>query len=189
MSACVVCSALVPMSGARVRKTCSTECRNRLSSERMARTNRVHASKRMSTRNPMHRPGSKEKMIATLRAIGHAPAVRGGNGHGPTEAQRLLSLALALPMEVVVKTGLPRSSGYPSCYKLDLADPDRLVGIEVDGASHSASERKAQDRKKEAFLAGLGWTVLRVTNADVLERFDETTARLRAAVARAAIGF
>jgi very-short-patch-repair endonuclease len=39
------------------------------------------------------------------------------------------------------------------------------MGLEVDGNSHTATVRQMQDRKKEAKLAELGWSVFRISNA------------------------
>lgn len=68
---------------------------------------------------------------------------------------------------------MPRGSGYPSNYKLDIANPQVMLGIEVDGSSHTTVERQAQDAKKEEFLSGLGWTVLRFSNREVTEHLAE----------------
>jgi very-short-patch-repair endonuclease len=78
-------------------------------------------------------------------------------------------------MEYVVKTHLPKINPLhvPTSYKLDIANPTSLIAIEVDGTSHAARSRQAQDRKKEQVLAGLGWTVLRCTNQDVMEHLQE----------------
>lgn len=47
-----------------------------------------------------------------------------------------------------------RKAGYPTCYKLDLANSEMQVCIEVDGFSHGA--RKDQDEKKTAAVESLG---------------------------------
>jgi very-short-patch-repair endonuclease len=65
-----------------------------------------------------------------------------------------------------------RQEGYPTNYKLDFANPNTKQGLEVDGNSHNMSARKAQDKKKEAKLAGLGWSVLRITNKEVLSLYS-----------------
>ena len=154
---------------------CRQERRTKISSETMARTNRKYASARMTANNPMHKEGVRSKVRATLQAMGHAPTTRGGNGKGPTHPQRLLAEALGWPMEYVVKTHLPKINPLhvPTSYKIDIANPTHLIAIEVDGMSHVALNRQAQDRKKELVLAGLGWTVLRFTNQDVMEHLQE----------------
>jgi Protein of unknown function (DUF559) len=164
---------------------CSEECRRercaRISSTTMARTNRKYASARMTANNPMHREEARHKMQATLRAMGHAPATRGGNGKGPTLPQKLLAEALGWPMEYVIKTHLPKINPMhvPTSYKLDIANPTCLIAIEVDGMSHTARSRQEQDRKKEQVLAGLGWTVLRFTNQEVMEHVQECVQMVR----------
>jgi len=71
-----------------------------------------------------------------------------------------------------VPTRQPRGSGYPTCYKLDMANRDLRVGVEVDGMSHCSLERQAQDRKKEELLQSLGWSVLRFSNEDVIRNLN-----------------
>ena len=134
----------------------------------MTRTNLKHCSARMKRNNPMRRGDAKAKMIATLKEMGHKPLVRGGNGTGLTVAQEMLSKALGWETEVCVLTGKGRGSGYPNVYKLDIGNPSLKVGVEVDGNSHGILLRQEQDRKKSAFLSGLGWTVFRFTNAAVI---------------------
>jgi very-short-patch-repair endonuclease len=56
--------------------------------------------------------------------------------------------------------------GYPSHYKIDIAEPKQKIAIEVDGNSHHS--RKALDTKKDAKLRSLGWIVLRFWNRDIL---------------------
>ena len=63
---------------------------------------------------------------------------------------------------------MPRGSGYPPAYKIDVAHEELMIGIEIDGTSHLALARRAQDEKKEALLNGCGWTVLRFSNEDVM---------------------
>lgn len=148
---------------------CCPDCKRawtrRRSAEVMAETNRRTASARMKANNPMSRPEARKRLSNTLRKMKWRPRVRGGNGHGPTPPQQRLADLLELETEVVVRTKMPRGSGYPTCYKLDLGDHELRLGIEVDGHSHSALGRREQDAKKDAFLASLGWTVLRFTNA------------------------
>jgi hypothetical protein len=191
--ATVECRGTVGLQWARNgRAYCSPACRDRytsrLSSERMARTNRKHASRRMRERNPMYNPVAREKMRTTLRAMGWQPSVRGGNGKGPTAPQLALACALGWPMEQIVPTRAGRTNPdrLPRHYKLDIANPTLRVAIEVDGGSHCGEERKAQDRKKDSFLRSIGWTVLRFSNREVtgdlaacVRTVLSTTSRLR----------
>jgi very-short-patch-repair endonuclease len=61
----------------------------------------------------------------------------------------------------------------PSHYKIDVANEALKIAIEVDGVSHGMLTRQEQDRKKERFLRRCGWTVLRFSNQDVMERLGE----------------
>jgi len=133
--------------------------------------------------NPSARPEVRAKVSATLRRIGHKPTVRGGNGKGPTIPQRALHEALGEGwyMEYAVSLGFKRA-GYPTSYKLDIANPSLMVGVEVDGSSHRIMTRRGQDQKKDSMLASLGWRVVRFTNevvmASVRAVADEITAGL-----------
>ena len=155
---------------------CCLECRDaqvrEISSKTAANTNRKYAAQRMRLNNPMRDPVSKARMQTTLRAMGWMPQVQGGNGKPPPVAQMLLASALGWEMEVAVPTKQPRGSGYPTCYKLDMANRDLRIGVEVDGPSHCSLERQAQDRKKEELLQSLGWKVLRFSNEVVIRNLN-----------------
>lgn len=172
---------------------CSQECREAQHRERssrtMARTNRRYASERMRERNPMRRPEARERMGESLRRLGHEPKIRGGNGRPLSKPQAMLAEALGPEWhtEWVVPTKMGKGSGYPPHYKIDIAHPKLLVAVEVDGPSHSAIARQEQDARKDALLGSRGWTVLRFSNRDVIERLEEcartvayTTWKLRA---------
>ena len=47
----------------------------------------------------------------------------------------------------------------------------RLV-VELDGGQHYQPDRQAYDRRRTAYLEGLGLMVLRFSNLDVSQRFD-----------------
>jgi hypothetical protein len=78
----------------------------------------------------------------------------------------MLAAATGLAVNVVVPTKVPRGTGYPTCYKIDLGDEFYKVGVEVDGNSHYGV-RKVQDNKKDLFLQERGWTILRFKNKEV----------------------
>jgi very-short-patch-repair endonuclease len=75
-------------------------------------------------------------------------------------------------------------SGFPTCYKPDLAFPEIKLAVEVDGASHSRLDRQSQDVKKTNFLTGLGWTVLRFSNKRALEDTQNVKEELRSIILR-----
>jgi very-short-patch-repair endonuclease len=143
---------------------------------------------RMRAHNPMMDEATRTKMSMTLKEIGHGPKRRGGNGRGPTVPQAELARLTGLAIEHAIQTKVPRGQGYPTCYKVDLADVDLCLAVEIDGATHSGKQ-KAIDAKKDAFLASCGWTVLRFSNEEVMEHSEacaamvaSTTSRLRARI-------
>ena len=151
-------------------RACSTEYRRRVSSATMAKTNRVHASERMTRNNPMHDDETRERMAATLRRVKHRPKVRGGNGHPITEPQRVLAEMLGWPTEVSIA---PSDGMRPYHYKADIAHPTMKVCVEVDGGSHQARDRQEQDQRRDARLAACGWITLRFSNRAAMERTAE----------------
>lgn len=98
----------------------------------------------------------------------------------------MLAKMLGWPMEVVIRTGYSgrEGAGYPSHYKADLAHEGLKIAVEIDGRSHSSLKRQAQDAKKERFLRGLGWTVLRFTNEEVLENPTRCVQMVRSITSR-----
>jgi very-short-patch-repair endonuclease len=52
---------------------------------------------------------------------------------------------------------------------MDVALPHLKLAIEADGHHHNAPGSRAKDAKKDAFVKGLGWTVLRFTNEAILD--------------------
>ena len=141
--------------------------------KKMRIRNQLTAPERMRRNNPMNNPETREKMSQTLKRIGHKPPIHGGNGTGATQAQELLAKALGEGwlMEYPVKTHAGRINDmhYPTCYKVDIANAQKKIAIEVDGASHLSLLAQARDKKKENFLKSQGWKVLRFKNAEVLE--------------------
>jgi len=123
----------------------------------------------------MSDPNVRQKVSRILKAMKHKPSVRGGNGHGATLPQRIMHKILGSKwnMEYPLSLG-KRIPGYPTHYKLDLANPEKKIAIEVDGFSHRS--RKKIDQKKDAKLASFGWKVLRFWNRDILTWNDTVDA-------------
>jgi hypothetical protein len=110
-----------------------------------------------------------------------SPRVRGGNGRGPTLPQSLLHESLSTygdgwVMEHVVKTSTS-GLGYPHHYKIDIACPESMIAVEVDGGSHSG-DRREQDRRKDEFLRSRGWKVIRVPNREAVQDTEAVAARI-----------
>ena len=98
---------------------------------------------------------------------------RGGNGQ-PTKPQLILADLTGLPMEYPIPTASVRDRfiSLPHCYKVDLADPDAQLAIEVDGRTHDQPKWKFLDQRKTEVLNALGWTVVRFKNEEVLANPD-----------------
>lgn len=78
--------------------------------------------------------------------------------------------------------GLPFGNG-----KIDLAFPAARIAVEIDSwAWHTDPDRFRADRRKGNDLVAAGWTLLRFTWHDIVERPEATVSRIRAALARAA---
>lgn len=79
-------------------------------------------------------------------------------GIGKTESYLERMMAAALK-----ERGVAAEQSFPiGSYTLDFAIPNRRVAIECDGKYwHSLQECAARDRRKDKFLTGRGWQVLR----------------------------
>jgi hypothetical protein len=81
-----------------------------------------------------------------------------GNGGALTPTQIYL-LDIFKNFEAEVAIGL-KDGEFPRNYKIDLANADLKIGIEVDGTSHKG--REAQDLRKEIRLGSIGWKIVRI---------------------------
>lgn len=110
------------------------------------------------------RPETKEKISQNHKKQGHCPKIRGGNGRiAPTEKLMMELLDPWWIYQYAIPTKQPRGSGFPTCYKVDFAWPEKKWALEVDGDSHLS--RKLLGEKKDTFLKRLGWTVWRISNS------------------------
>jgi hypothetical protein len=124
------------------------------------------ASLRMNTNNPNQTPEWKAKMSKIMS--GRTFLARGGNGT-LTHQQLAVAKALGLPMEYPISTKLvmDQFKSLPTCYKVDIADPGKMLAIEIDGATHRTKKWQFLDRRKTEVLNALGWSVLRFSNQRV----------------------
>lgn len=120
--------------------------------------------------NCMNLPGVREKVSAALKALGHAVKHRGGNGQLTEPQMKLLErLGEGWVAEFAVPVPGHEAYGFPRHLKIDLAQPRRMIAVEVVGRSHQSPERRLQDSRKTTYLAQNGWFVFRVTNQRALE--------------------
>jgi very-short-patch-repair endonuclease len=59
-------------------------------------------------------------------------------------------------------------------YIADFACPLSRAIVEVDGGTHSTDAELAYDGRRDAYMRGRGWRVIRVTNEDVYKHLTET---------------
>ena len=92
-------------------------------------------------------------------------------------------------VQLVRDAGLPQPErqyevrdGLRRVGRIDFAYPERRLAIELDGYGPHA-DRFQSDRTRQNRLVLLGWTVLRFTSADVVERPDQVAAALTTALA------
>jgi very-short-patch-repair endonuclease len=110
--------------------------------------------------------------------------IRFGYDHLGAPGSRLLAAAVRLadplsesPMETRIRMAI-HDAGLPcpvlqhpvGPYRLDLAYPGLMLGIEYDGREHLTAERALRDLRREADLVRAGWFVLRFTAAEVVHR-------------------
>ncbi len=140
------------------------------------------ASYLTSDRNPFRNPAVRARAQATLAAKGWQN-LKGGNGTGPTIPQATLHELLGPPwkLELVIKTGMPRGSGYPQHYKADIGHPALKIAVEVHGKGHGKNGN-ARDRKKKAFLESRDWTVIWIWNEEILSDPSGTLRRIQAII-------
>lgn len=167
--------------GQRGRAYCCPEHAKAVHLRTVAENGRKHNTatsvQRMTTNNPMKNLASRQKMSQTLKAMGHHPA-QGGNGKPLPVPHKMIADALNWPTEVVISTGL----GYPRCYKVDVGNASMKIAIEIDGLSHRSLIRQEQDRRKDGFLRGSGWKVLRFSNQQVLSSLETCLELVRSTI-------
>lgn len=162
--------------GTRVGLTCSKSCaRKKYHAENPGASyfNRMPEEQRGNPSGTTRTPEQRAHLSRLAKARAHHPPYRGGNGTGMSPAERVVSQCLppGWVWNYPVALG-KRQPDFPTNYKLDFAHPTSRLGLEIDGSSHTAAARKAQDRKKEAKLASLGWSVYRLSNAEALRLFS-----------------
>jgi hypothetical protein len=103
--------------------------------------------------------------------------------HCRQESHLRLVLHDAGMTELVPQFGVTDDRGG-SKYYLDLADPDRLIGVEYDGGSHLDRDRLRGDRERHNWLETRGWRMRYFTDRDLYRRPDEIVRIVTAARTR-----
>jgi len=85
---------------------------------------------------------------------------------------------LEYPVELVRPSGR-FVSGVINWLWVDLANPPSRVAIEVAPMARAIHRQAQIDKWKQETLRSLGWTVLRFSNLDLIERRDSVLAEIR----------
>lgn len=153
---------------------CTKEFCSKLASEFMKKTNarfKEYYKKRMKEDNPSFNQEVINKVHETKKKNGslHKPPIKqGGNGKEKPLPVLMLNKVLNWELNHIVLTGVREY--YPTHYKLELANIEYKIAIEIDGPS--AYSRKELSKKKETYLNSLGWTVIRFKNQEVLKNLE-----------------
>ncbi|HLZ36763.1 MAG TPA: DUF559 domain-containing protein [Mycobacteriales bacterium] len=103
----------------------------------------------------------------------------------PMETRQRLLLVLAGLPEPVPQHEVRDPDGVLIA-RLDLAYPQRRLGIEFDGSGHADPRQWRADLRRQNALLRAGWRLLRFTAADVYRHPGTVVAQVRAALATAA---
>jgi|SRR3990167_2465758 len=121
-----------------------------------------------ATRIAMRRPDVRQKHLRGLMKARkeHGVNFRGGNGMLPTITEATMAIflrPLGFHRGIIIPTrGHKTGLRSPTHYKPDLANPETMTVIEIDGPSHRVAIQMERDRRKERILGALGWKVIRL---------------------------
>ena len=72
-------------------------------------------------------------------------------------------------------------------YFADFACRERMIIVEIDGATHSTDEEKAYDARREEYLRAQGFRIFRVDNTAVYENLSGVIAGLLAFIGESSV--
>ncbi len=108
------------------------------------------------------------------------PLVRTRSRSRKESETRLILLAAGLPEPLL---NWPIAVRGEVVALIDLAYPERKVGIEYEGEQHLTDPRQwARDIRRYEMLADLGWRIVRVTASDLARHREQLATRVRAAL-------
>lgn len=143
---------------------------------------------RMKENNPVHDRNIINKINETKKKNGtlHTwKGERGGNGT-ISSAEAILKeqlIPLGFEYNKAINTRFMREKfperRYASNYKPDFLNPYIRLCVEVDGKAHNTTNVQMRDKKKEECLQGLGYTVIRFTNIQVINNTNEVVQTIK----------
>jgi very-short-patch-repair endonuclease len=150
------------------------DCANSVDDETLEAA--FESARRMGLVTPLTLERSIERRpgAAALRRVLAAAEHRAGESRLEVKVARLLRSS-RLPTSVAQHPVVP--------YRLDRAWPEHRVAVEADGFQHHGRRLAwKRDRKRVAAIEAMGWRLVHVTWADVVERPAETLDRIRHAL-------
>lgn len=76
--------------------------------------------------------------------------------------------------QVKVRTNIIVNKHGALTYRLDFASQPKKLYVEIDGSVHDRADRKSRDTRRDAILASLGWTGLRIPAEQVTRNPEQT---------------
>ncbi|HLH12511.1 MAG TPA: DUF559 domain-containing protein [Methylovirgula sp.] len=67
-------------------------------------------------------------------------------------------------------------------YFADFVCREQKLVVEVDGATHGSDAEVSRDERRSAYLAGLGYRVVRITNAEIFGGIENVVEAILAAL-------
>src|SRR3954453_23914294 len=125
------------------------------------------------------------RRVVTAEQVGAAAEAIGGGLAGLKRLRAVLAtldpaheaMVEALVSDALAEAGIPLVpqvevwDGPLLVARLDLADEQLMLGVEVDGFRyHGSREAQMHDRARDRLLRGLGWTVVRFDAVDAMHR-------------------
>ena len=96
-----------------------------------------------------------------------------GNGGEMSPAEQAFSIAFPEAIyNHVILSHRKYSEGFQHYYRPDFCWPTLKLAVEIDGETHSRTKQRLRDERKVEVLKGLGWTVLRFSNAMVMNHIQ-----------------
>lgn len=121
------------------------------------------------TKDALNDPEIRQRHLDGIRRSQqkHGINFRGGNGQEPIPLVRTLEpifgpMGFVRECVILTRDYDGPEIKLPNSYKVDFGNKETKVAIELDGPAHDSPDKREKDRKKQAVLTFLGWTVLRL---------------------------
>jgi len=129
------------------------------------RTQRAVAIRKYQEHPELREHLSRTTREAYRRGALRSPLARMGNGQAPMPYEEVAAVflePLGFEREHCVASG---QAGPP--YKLDFGHPALKLDVEIDGRQHAETKIQERDRARDAYLASLGWRIIRIRNESI----------------------